>query len=166
MLTHANCLFTARTYQRELALEPPLTIFMFLPLAHALARMVEMVSLDVGGTLAYWRGDSRLMLEDLAAARPTHFPSVPRMFEKVHTHALAQAAAGGSMKRRTFDAALAIGRRRRWADRAGGAGARLRVAHAIADRLVLSKVRAVFGGELQLALNRRRPDRARRPRLL
>jgi long-chain acyl-CoA synthetase len=151
-LTHANCLFTARAYERELALTSPLTIFMFLPLAHALARMVQMVSLDVGGTLAYWRGDSRLLLEDLAEARPTHFPSVPRVFEKVHTQALAQAAAGGPVQRRIFDAALAIGLRTRRAERAGGANPALRAAHAVADRLVLTKVRALFGGELRVAL--------------
>jgi long-chain acyl-CoA synthetase len=114
--------------------------------------MVQMVSLDVGGTLAYWRGDPHLLLEDLADARPTHFPSVPRMFEKVHTQALAQAATGGPVRQRVFDAALEIGRRRRNADRAGGANAPLRAAHAAVDRLVLSKVRALFGGDLQLAL--------------
>jgi long-chain acyl-CoA synthetase len=152
MLTHANCLFTARAYERELVLTSPLTIFMFLPLAHALARMVQMVSLDVGGTLAYWRGDSRLLLEDLAEARPTHFPSVPRVFEKVHTQALARAAAGGPVQRRIFDAALAIGLRTRRAERTGGASLALRAAHAVADRLVLTKVRALFGGELRVAL--------------
>ncbi|MDX6728135.1 MAG: long-chain acyl-CoA synthetase [Baekduia sp.] len=152
MLTHANCLFTARAYERDLALTSPLTIFMFLPLAHALARMVQMVSLDVGGTLAYWRGDSRLLLEDLAEARPTHFPSVPRVFEKVHTQALAEAAAGGPVQRRMFEAALAIGLRTRRAERNGGANVALRAAHAVADRLVLTKVRALFGGELQVAL--------------
>jgi long-chain acyl-CoA synthetase len=152
LLTHANCLFTARAYERELALTAPLTIFMFLPLAHALARMVQMVSLEVEGTLAYWRGDSRLLLEDLAEARPTHFPSVPRVFEKVHTEALAQAAAGGPVRRRVFDAALAIGLRTRRAQRAGGANLALRGAHAVADRLVLTKVRALFGGQLRVAL--------------
>jgi long-chain acyl-CoA synthetase len=152
MLTHANCLFTARAYERELALAPPMTIFMFLPLAHALARMVQMVSLDAGGTLAYWSGDPRRLLEDLAAARPTHFPSVPRVFEKVHTRALAQAADGGAVRGRVFDTALAIGRRGRQADRAGNAKLPLRAAHAVADRVVLSKVRALFGGELALAM--------------
>jgi long-chain acyl-CoA synthetase len=152
MLTHANCLFTARAYERELALTAPMTIFMFLPLAHALARIVQMVSLDAGGTLAYWRGDPRGLLEDLAAARPTHFPSVPRVFEKVHTRALAQAAGHGAVKGRVFSTALAIGRRARRAERTGGGKAPLRALHAVADRLVLSNVRALFGGELQLAM--------------
>ena len=152
MLTHANCLFTARVYEREFALTPPMTLFMFLPLAHALARMVQMVSLEVGGTLAYWGGNPRLLLDDLIAARPTHFPSVPRVFEKVHTRALAHASEGGALRRRMFDAALAIGRRTRRAESAGVATAPLRAVHAVADRVMLSKVRALFGGELQVAL--------------
>jgi long-chain acyl-CoA synthetase len=152
MLTHENCLFTVDAYERDLGLAPPMTIFMFLPLAHALARMVQMVSLHVGGTLAYWGGDPQVLLEDLEAARPTHFPSVPRVFEKVHTRALAQAADAGPVTDRLFRAALAVGRRARRSERAGTARPPLRAAAALADRLVLSKVRALFGGELRLAM--------------
>jgi long-chain acyl-CoA synthetase len=74
------------------------------------------------------------------------------VFEKVHTRALAHAAEGGAPKRRMLDAALAIGRRTRRAERTGGATAPLRLLHAVADRILLSKVRDLFGGELQVAL--------------
>jgi long-chain acyl-CoA synthetase len=52
---------------------------MFLPLAHALVRMVEFVALDSGSTLSYWSRDPKRLLDDLALARPTHLPSVPRL---------------------------------------------------------------------------------------
>ena len=77
-------------------------VFMFLPLAHTLARMTQMLVLDVGGTIAYWRGDPTLVLEDLAATRPTHVPSVPRVYEKVHTKALAGVEEAGRLKRAIF----------------------------------------------------------------
>ena len=84
---------------------------MFLPLAHSLARVTQMVTLDVGGTIAFWRGDPKVVLEDLAATRPTHVPSVPRVFEKVHTKAMAAWRRPAVSSAAIFHWALATGRR-------------------------------------------------------
>jgi long-chain acyl-CoA synthetase len=152
MLTHRNLLFTGEAYVELISLRPPATLFMFLPLAHALARVVQIVSIDVGGTLAFWSGDSRKLVEDVAAARPTHFPSVPRVFEKIHARALARGNDGSAIQRRIFAWAVATGRRARPAQRAGTASPVLQAQYALADRLVLSKIRELFGGRLELAL--------------
>jgi long-chain acyl-CoA synthetase len=154
--THENVMATARMYEDELEFgssEEPVVVFMFLPLAHSLARVTQMVTLDVGGAIAFWRGDPKVVLEDLAATRPTHVPSVPRVFEKVHTRALAGVEEAGAVKRAIFGWALATGKRMRGVEREGGSpGALLRARHALADRLVLSKVRGLFGPDIQLAL--------------
>jgi long-chain acyl-CoA synthetase len=151
--THANVMQTARMYEQQLDLGPGMVAFMFLPLAHSLARVTQMVILDVGATIAYWRGDPKVVLEDLAHTRPTHVPSVPRVFEKVHTRALAGVEEGGRAKRAIFDWALATGRRVRELEHRGRRpGALLRGRHALADRLVLSKVRGLFGPDIRLAL--------------
>jgi long-chain acyl-CoA synthetase len=150
MLTHGNFLSTVAAYEEHVDLRAPFTLFMFLPLAHALARVVQMVALDQGGELAFWSGDPRKLVDDVAAARPTHFPSVPRVFEKIH--ARAHASAGNGVRRRLFDWAVATGRRARAAERAGGVSPTLRARHRLADRLVLSKVRSLFGDRIQLAL--------------
>ena len=60
-------------------------IYMFLPLAHVLARLAQTVVLDVGGVLAYWSGDPTKILEEVKASAPTHFVAVPRIYEKMHT---------------------------------------------------------------------------------
>ena len=154
--THANCMATARMYEQQLEFattDEPIVVFMFLPLAHSLARVTQMVVLDVGGTIAYWRGDPKLVLEDLAATRPTHVPSVPRVFEKVHTKALSGVEEAGRVKRAIFKWALESGRQLRERERRGAsAGALLRGRYALADRLVLSKVRGLFGPNIKLAL--------------
>jgi long-chain acyl-CoA synthetase len=154
--THENVMATARMYEEELrfgASDEPIVVFMFLPLAHSLARVTQMVTLDVGGTIAFWRGDPKVVLEDLAETRPTHVPSVPRVFEKVHTKALAGVEEAGRLKRAVFDWALATGRLVRELERAGDApGPMLRGRHALADKLVLSKVRELFGPDIRLAL--------------
>ncbi len=152
MLTHRNVLFTMEAYIDRVHLRPPATLFMFLPLAHALARVVQMVALDMGGTLAFWSGDSRKLVEDVAAARPTHFPSVPRVFEKIHARALARGQEGSAVKQRLFAWAVATGRKARPAARAGRLSPALKAQHALADRLVLSRIRELFGGRLELAL--------------
>ena len=152
MLTHRNVLFTMEAYVDRVHLRPPATLFMFLPLAHALARVVQMVSLNVGGTLAFWSGDSRKLVEDVAAARPTHFPSVPRVFEKIHARALGRGQEGSPVKQRLFAWAVATGRKARPAARKGRLSPALKAQHAVADRLVLSRIRDLFGGRLELAL--------------
>jgi long-chain acyl-CoA synthetase len=148
-LTHANCVATVRMYEAQVALRPGSVIFMFLPLAHALARMVEFVALEAGATLSFWSRDPKRLLDDLAAARPTHFPSVPRLFEKVRGRALATAEEAGGVRRRMFDWALKTGAAYRASDSPSAA---LRARHAVADRLVLSRVRNLFGGALELGL--------------
>src|ERR1044072_2574632 len=85
VLTHANLISTMRMYEHELRdeLRPGVVAFMFLPLAHSLARVVQLVALDVGATLAFWQGDPKRLLDDIAAARPMYLPSVTRVFEKI-----------------------------------------------------------------------------------
>jgi long-chain acyl-CoA synthetase len=153
LLTHANILATISMYERPLELTGDVVIFLFLPLAHVLARVTQMVALDVGGTLAFWSGNPTRLLEDIVDAHPTHVPTVPRIFEKIHTKALATAQDAGGVQARVFDWAVATGRRARAAERAGGKGRLLAVQHTLADRLVLSKVRALFGDRLQMALS-------------
>jgi long-chain acyl-CoA synthetase len=154
VLTHANLLATVRMYAEALDLgREPFSIFMFLPLAHVLARITQLTALQLGGTIVYWQRDSTRLLDDLAETGPTHFPSVPRVFEKIHARATSGIQEASAPKRALFRWALTTGAAVRDRERRGGRpGALLRARHALADRLVLSKVRGLFGGRLQLAL--------------
>jgi long-chain acyl-CoA synthetase len=151
--THGNLRTTASMYEHELELDGDLSMYLYLPLAHSLARIAQAVALQVGGTLAFWGGDAKKIIEEVAQAEPTHFPSVPRVYEKIHTAVLSGVAEQNHVKRALFAWALEVGRRSAARRRAGGTPSRLdRVRHGVADRLVLSKVRSVFGGRLQLAM--------------
>jgi long-chain acyl-CoA synthetase len=144
VLTHANLLSMAGAYTERLGLrERPCVYFQYLPLAHVLARMVAIVGIDTGGTLAFWSGDAKRIAEDIAEAAPTHVPTVPRLLEKIQTRALGQAT---GVKGQIFTRALRTGERVAKAKREGRSPALLdRARHAIGDKLALSKVRAVFG---------------------
>ncbi len=154
MLTHANLLAATAMCRGQLELDDiQPVIYMFLPLAHVLARIAQTVVLDVGGTLVYWSGDSKLILQEVAEAQPTHYVAVPRLYEKMHTGALSAAAGRGRHAQLLFAWALEVGRRARSTERAGKtlgplSAARLR----LADRLGLRAVRALFGPRLTLAL--------------
>jgi long-chain acyl-CoA synthetase len=154
MLTHANFLAATAMYRGQLELEDVQpVIYMFLPLAHVLARVAQMVVLDVGGTLVYWRGDARRILDEVVEAAPTHFVAVPRVLEKMHSGVLAALEGRSLPARLLFEWALEVGRRARRAERAGtrrGGLDSLRLA--LADRLGLARVRALFGPSLRLAL--------------
>lgn len=155
VLTHDNFLDATRAYEERLDLraqDVPIVFFMFLPLAHSLARIIQMCALDMGGTLAFWRRRPELLLEDIREARPTYLPSVPRVFEKIYSAARSGVAEQPLPKRVVFDWAIATGERVRALERTGRRVPALQaLRHRVADRLVLSKVRALFGGELRLA---------------
>lgn len=153
-LTHDNFLSATHAYEDRLDLsrdDVPIVFFMFLPLAHSLARIIEVAVLDVGGTLAYFSGTMDRLLDDLKELQPTYVPAVPRVFEKIHTAALA-GVADAPLKAAILRRSIATGRRVRALQRAGRPVPRaLRWRHALADRAVLSKVRGLFGSRLELA---------------
>ena len=124
------------------------TALLFLPLAHNFARLIQFTATAVGFPLALCT-DVRGVSAALAAVRPTLFPSVPRVYEKVHTAVKAAAAESGGVKRRLAEWAFAVGERAAQGD----SGPVLALQHGIADRLVLGKVRARMGGRMRFAVS-------------
>jgi long-chain acyl-CoA synthetase len=129
------------------------TMLLYLPLAHNFGRLMSLNGPYRGFTIALLP-DPLQAAEALQEVRPTVFPSVPRVFEKVHTAVLARFAAETGAKRKLIDWALGVGRevsRRRQAGEPIPTSLALR--HRIADRLVFSKVKQRLGGRLRGALS-------------
>jgi long-chain acyl-CoA synthetase len=153
MLSHANVLATTRMYVEQLHFNETHALYQFLPLAHVLARVAQTVALSVGARVIYWSGDPAKIIDDLAATKPTHFPAVPRIYEKIHASVTGRVADGSAAQRALFQWALACGARARPALRQGTMpGLLTDVQYRLADRLVLAKVRGIFGSGLQLGL--------------
>ena len=147
VLSHANLLYTAGAYidRLELRDQPPV-IFQYLPLAHVLARMVSFVCLDTGGTLAFWGGDTKNLAADIAEAKPTHIPTVPRLLEKIMTRVISTAEGAGGAKAAIFKRALSTGEKVAKAQREGRSVSPLVKAQAaIGHKLALSKVKNALG---------------------
>ncbi len=161
MLTHRNFIAQSGALEERLQLQrrgAPIEFFMFLPLAHVFARMVQVFAFDVGGTLIYWQRDATRLLDDIKEARPTYFASVPRVWEKIHTAATSGVAEQPRYKRALFNWALKVGRRTSALNRTGVAPGRvLALQQRVADRLVHAKVRDLFGGRLELTITAAAP---------
>src|SRR3954454_8254335 len=113
--------------------------------------MTQMVAIDMGAAIGYWQRDKDKMLEDLKEIAPTHFPAVPRIFEKIYEQARGQA--DGKIKEKVLEKAIEVGREVRMLERQGEEPGRiLKREYELADKQVLSKVRDIFGGKLQLAI--------------
>lgn len=69
--------------------EPDL-VYLFLPLAHAFALLIQLGAVDTGTAVAYYGGDTKAIIPELMQVKPTYLPSVPRIFEKLFTLAQGQ----------------------------------------------------------------------------
>jgi long-chain acyl-CoA synthetase len=153
MLSHANMLSTARMYSERLQINSTHSLYQFLPLAHVLARVAQIVILDTGAQVCFWGGDPTKIVEELDELQPTHFPAVPRIYEKIHSTVVGRVEDGPALQRTLFKRALTQSRALRRMQARGLSPGPIRLArHRLADALVLSKVRRIFGGRLQLAL--------------
>ena len=153
MLTHANLLETARMYVDGLGIDETHTLYQFLPLAHVMARVAQATVLRAGARISFWSGDATRIVDELSEREPTHFPAVPRVYEKIYGAVLGTIEDGSRPQRALFHWAVAQGAQARSRSRAGQTpSARQALQYRLADRLVLAKIRSVFGGALQLAL--------------
>jgi long-chain acyl-CoA synthetase len=151
VLTHGNYRRTLDMCETLGVLRGTEEIYLFLPLAHAFALLIQLLSYDVGDTIAYFGGDPNQIGAELQETRPTYLPSVPRIFEKVYTLVMASQPAEAQAQMKA----------------AAGLGVKVRdmVAHGQpvppelqakfdeADAKLFQNVRAVFGGRIQHAVS-------------
>jgi long-chain acyl-CoA synthetase len=132
---------------------PSDVMLLYLPLAHNFGRLMHLSGPYVGYTIAFV-SDPLDVARAIPEVRPTILPSVPRVYEKVHTAITASFAEATGAKRRLIDWALDVGRRESALRREGRPlPFGLSVQHRLADRLVFSKVKERLGGRLRLPIS-------------
>jgi long-chain acyl-CoA synthetase len=154
IISHGNYRAMLDMVNETSVIEDEDVTYLYLPLAHSFALLIQFGSFDLGATIAYWERDPLKIMSNLAELKPTYFPSVPRIFEKIYTAATSGMEKQGGIKKSIFDWSIKTGARMREAERSGRTpGFLLRRAYAFADRQVLSKIRNLFGGRLRLAVS-------------
>src|SRR5438067_5018069 len=129
------------------------TMLLYLPLAHNFGRLMHLLGGFIGFTIAFCPDPLRIA-EALPAVRPTILPSVPRLYEKVHTALVSQFEQTQGVRRRLLDWALRTGRQAStYRQRGESLPPGLALRHAVADRLVYRKVKNRLGGRLRLGVS-------------
>jgi long-chain acyl-CoA synthetase len=149
VISHGNYRAMCDMAEEQSVLVGGRTTYLYLPLAHSFALLIQLLSFDIGGTLAYWERDPLKIVPNLGEVKPHYFPSVPRIFEKIHTAASGKAEKAGGPQKRIFWWAIGVGEKVRELERRGREpGVLLKAQHALADRLVLANIRNLFGGRI------------------
>ncbi|KAJ8383443.1 hypothetical protein AAFF_G00220390 [Aldrovandia affinis] len=114
----------------------------YLPLAHMFERVVEGVILCHGARIGFFQGDIRLLMDDLKMLRPTVFPVVPRLLNRMFDKIFGQA--NTPLKRWLLDFAS----RRKEAELRSG----IVRTDSMWDKLIFNKVQASLGGRVRLMI--------------
>jgi long-chain acyl-CoA synthetase len=156
-----GCMISHRNYYAMVAVVDDLpsftgpddTMLLYLPLAHNFGRLMHLSGAYVGYGIAFLPDPLRAAAA-LPAVKPTVFPSVPRVYEKIHSAVVAKFDAESGVKRKLIDWALRVGRRVSALRRSGKPVPRLLAAqYKLADKLVYAKVKERLGGRLRLAIS-------------
>jgi long-chain acyl-CoA synthetase len=155
------CMITNRNYYSMVGavddvpefIGPDDLILLYLPLAHNFGRCLHLLAGYVGCSIAFCP-DPTQVGEFAVQVKPTVLPSVPRVFEKVHTAVQTSFDEATGLKRKLIDWALRVGKRVSELKQAGEpVPTGLAVQHRLADRFVYAKVKAKLGGRLRLPIS-------------
>uniref|UniRef100_A0A8C1G4C7 Arachidonate--CoA ligase n=1 Tax=Cyprinus carpio TaxID=7962 RepID=A0A8C1G4C7_CYPCA len=146
MITHgnvvSNCSAFIKVTEGLLKPSPQDVLISFLPLAHMFERVVEGVLLVHGARIGYFQGDIRLLMDDLKTLKPTIFPVVPRLLNRMFDKIFGQA--NTPLKRWLLDFATS----RKEAELKSGVVRK----DSMWDKLIFSKVQASLGGRVRLMI--------------
>lgn len=152
MLSHNNILTNTQylTEQSGVVAEDDV-LLSFLPLSHVLERTAGYYMAIRNGALLAFADSIEKVPENMLEIRPTVMVSVPRLFEKIYHRIFENAHQMSPIKRSLFHWAVDVGKKyvkARYIDKSPST--LLNLEYALADRLIFSKIRAKFGGNMKL----------------
>lgn len=151
MLSHRNLVQNATFTNRRLPGDSTDLSLSFLPLCHTAERLASYCYMQRAFSRAYCAPEEVGQL--IATIAPTIFFAVPRVYEKVHQRIMERVESSSLPRRKLFGWALERGKRFNDCRIQGQeVEAGLGFSHLIADRLVLSKIRAGVGGRVRMCI--------------
>ena len=146
VLSHGNYRDVISMCQQVAVVEHGDVAYLFLPLAHSFALLIQLAMFDLGASIAYFGGDPKQIVPELSEVKPTYLPSVPRIFEKLYTLVTAH----GDID--LIRGATQVGLKVRQLQAAGQEVPPELQAHFDgAEEKLFKNVRAAFGGQLRQA---------------
>jgi long-chain acyl-CoA synthetase len=145
VLTHGNLISNVMNSKNVVTLTERDSLLSYLPLCHIFERMAGFyLAFSVGATVTI-TDSIETVAELMRIVRPTIMTSVPRLFERIRMRVLGNVQKESPVKQAIFQWAFSVGEK--WID--GRRGPVMGIKHAIADKLVFSKVRDRTGGNLR-----------------
>ncbi len=152
MLSHNNILTNTRYLTEQSGvISKDDVLLSFLPLSHILERTVGYYLAIRNGALIAFADSIEKVPENMMEVKPTLMISVPRLFEKIYHRIFENAHQMSVIKRNLFHWAVDVGKKfveAKYLHKQPSS--LLGFKYALADRLVFSKVRAIFGGNMKL----------------
>jgi long-chain acyl-CoA synthetase len=146
MLSHSNTTWTTAVACEMIGLSADDQMLSYLPLSHIAEQTFTVYGPAIAGTPIAFARSMNDLPEDLKEVRPTVFFGVPRVWEKFQAGIVAKVGGAPPVRQALFRWATRVGKARELAVLAGRSpGLFTSVQHRLADRLVLSKVRAAIG---------------------
>ncbi len=152
-LTHDSIVYEAAAVDSIRILSHDDLQFLWLPLSHVFGKVLLAIPLQIGFPTAI---DGRIdkIVDNLAVVKPTWMGSAPRIFEKAYGRISAVVEEESGVKKKLMDWALDVGWQVMEARSKGNEPSpALLLQHAIADKLVLSKIRERFGGRVRFFIS-------------
>ena len=152
MISHGNLIWEVRQVVTKMddLFQAGGSTLMFLPLAHILARVVQVGCVTRGVNIGFSSGIAQLVPE-LGMFQPSWVFAVPRVFEKVFNTAQGKASSG--IQKKIFDHSVEVAVQYSKESISGSVGTWTKVQHSVFDKLVYGKLKAAFGGQLQFAIS-------------
>ena len=152
MLSHSNLISNVIAAAEQYSFGGLDVSLSVLPLSHVFERMGMYVYL-MNGMAVHYAESIEKVPENLKEVRPTIFIGVPRIFEKVYAKARLTALQSSPLRERIFDWAIDVAKEYALTLETGEHVPRaLSVKHNLADKLVYSKLRDFFGGNLRFCI--------------
>ncbi|MDO9068951.1 MAG: long-chain fatty acid--CoA ligase [Deltaproteobacteria bacterium] len=152
MLSHSNILTNTKYLTEQSgAIDRDDVLLSFLPLSHILERTAGYYMTIRNGALMAFADSIEKVAENMAEVKPTVMVCVPRLFEKIYHRIFENAHQMPSAKKALFHWAVDVGKNyvaATYIDKRPSA--LLNFKYSLADRLIFSKIRAKFGGNMKL----------------
>ncbi|QQL48364.1 AMP-dependent synthetase/ligase [Mucilaginibacter ginkgonis] len=155
MLMHSNFVETVRYGLDQISIVEPTDRFLsFLPLSHVFERCATYYICCGAGCSIAFAQSLELLAKNLTEVKPTIMNCVPRLLERIHDRAYKNGVAAGGIKTKIFNWSMAIGQKYRKVKESGKTpGFLLSREHAIAHKLVFSKIIEKTGGRLKFLIS-------------
>ncbi|KAI8912664.1 hypothetical protein EDD86DRAFT_201962 [Gorgonomyces haynaldii] len=116
----------------------------YLPLAHILERIIFTTLLYLGARAGFFQGDTLKLLDDVAELKPTIFPSVPRLYNRIYDKINAGIAAKGGVAAILFN--YAFNTKKEYVRKGY-------LTHSLWDAVVFDKIKQRLGGRVRMCMS-------------